>query len=91
VYTLSVVELTCRFIFSLLLKHSIKSKSPDEGIKMTWTININRCVRCGGCVSVCPVAALELKDNIINDKILCTACGICAKACPVEAIKVTKQ
>jgi ferredoxin len=58
---------------------------------MTWTINIDRCLRCGGCVSVCPAAALELKDNVINDKNLCTSCTICAKACPVEAIEVTNQ
>jgi ferredoxin len=58
---------------------------------MTWTINNNRCLRCGGCVSVCPAAALELKDNIIRDDKLCTLCGVCEKACPVEAIKVIKQ
>jgi ferredoxin len=58
---------------------------------MTWSINNNKCLRCGGCVSVCPAAALELKDNIIYDEKLCTLCGICAKACPVEAIKVTNQ
>ncbi|MEM2098173.1 MAG: 4Fe-4S binding protein [Candidatus Bathyarchaeia archaeon] len=58
---------------------------------MTWHINNNRCLRCGGCVSVCPTAALDLKDNIVRDEVLCTFCGICEKACPVEAIKVTKQ
>ncbi|MCW4006994.1 MAG: 4Fe-4S binding protein [Candidatus Bathyarchaeota archaeon] len=58
---------------------------------MTWKINNNRCLRCGGCVSVCPTAALELKDNVINNTQLCTLCGICQTACPVEAIKVTKQ
>jgi 4Fe-4S ferredoxin len=57
---------------------------------MTWNINVNRCLRCGGCVSVCPVAALELRDNVVRDEKLCTLCGVCDKACPVEAIKVTK-
>jgi ferredoxin len=58
---------------------------------MTWNINNDKCLRCGGCVSVCPVAALELKDNVINDAKLCTLCGICEKFCPVGAIKVTKE
>ncbi|MCW4011233.1 MAG: 4Fe-4S binding protein [Candidatus Bathyarchaeota archaeon] len=57
---------------------------------MTWTINNNRCLRCGGCVSVCPTAALELRDNVIRDEKLCKFCGVCEKTCPVEAIKVTK-
>ncbi|MCX8153476.1 MAG: 4Fe-4S binding protein [Candidatus Bathyarchaeota archaeon] len=57
---------------------------------MAWSINNNRCLRCGGCVSVCPTAALELRDNITHDTALCTLCGVCAKACPVEAIKVMK-
>ncbi len=57
---------------------------------MTWKIDNNRCLHCGGCVSVCPVAALELKDNVVFDGKLCTLCGVCEKACPVEAIKVTK-
>jgi 4Fe-4S ferredoxin len=58
---------------------------------MTWTINNDKCLRCGGCVSVCPTAALELRDEIIRDEALCTLCGACEKACPVEAIKVTEQ
>jgi len=58
---------------------------------MTWNINNNKCLRCGGCISVCPTAALELKDNIIHDEKLCTLCGICEKFCPVGAIKVTKK
>lgn len=58
---------------------------------MTWNINIDKCIRCGGCVSVCPCAALDLKDNVFLDAKLCNLCGVCEKACPVEAIKVTKQ
>ena len=57
---------------------------------MGWKVDINRCIRCGGCVSVCPTAALELRDNVTCDAKLCTLCGVCETACPVEAIKVTK-
>jgi ferredoxin len=58
---------------------------------MAWNINNNKCLRCGGCISVCPTAALELKDNIVHDKELCTLCGICENFCPVGAIKVTEK
>ncbi len=57
---------------------------------MSWKINNDVCVKCGGCVSVCPFGALELKDHIIHNDDLCTLCGICEKVCPVKAIKVEK-
>jgi len=60
---------------------------------MAWSINRDRCVRCAGCVSVCPLSALEFteKSGIENDNNKCTLCGICSKFCPVEAIKVEKN
>jgi len=57
---------------------------------MTWSIETRKCLVCGGCVSVCPFAALELKDKVLFDEKLCNLCGICEKVCPVSAIKVTK-
>ena len=57
---------------------------------MAWSINNKKCARCGGCVSVCPFGALELKEDIIFNEKLCTLCGICEKACPLGAIKVKK-
>jgi electron transfer flavoprotein alpha subunit len=57
---------------------------------MSWKINNQNCLRCGGCVSVCPVGALELREDIVYNKDICILCGDCKKACPVEAIKVAK-
>ena len=42
-------------------------------------------------MSVCPFAALELKEHIIHDDNICTLGGICEKVCPVKAIKVSKD
>jgi len=59
---------------------------------MAWSINRDKCVRCAGCVSVCPVASLtftEQKGIEVDDK--CTLCGICSKFCPVAAIEVEKD
>ena len=58
---------------------------------MAWSIDNEKCIKCGGCVSVCPFAALELKENVIINEELCTLCGICEKACPVTAIEVKKD
>ncbi len=58
---------------------------------MAWEITKERCLRCGACVSVCPVLALELrKSGILNDSGKCTLCPICEKVCPVGAIRVEK-
>jgi len=58
---------------------------------MGWTIDREKCLKCGACVGVCPVLSLELKENgIVNDKKKCTLCGICEKVCPVGAIKVKR-
>jgi len=59
---------------------------------MSWSINDKKCLRCGGCVGVCPKNSLELSEHgICNNKETCILCGICEKFCPVNAIKVTKK
>jgi ferredoxin len=50
------------------------------------TVN-NKCLRCGGCVAVCPQNALRLRKKIDCDD-RCVECGICAKFCPVGAITI---
>jgi len=63
-----------------------------DKISKEWKIDRQKCIKCGGCVSVCPFQALDLnKDELIRDKSKCTFCGICEKVCPVKAIKVHKS
>ena len=58
---------------------------------MTAKVDKNLCCYCGGCTSICPVAALELKETyIICDAAKCIECGFCEKVCPVGAIKVVR-
>ncbi|MFH1772032.1 MAG: NIL domain-containing protein [Candidatus Omnitrophota bacterium] len=50
-----------------------------------------KCVHCGLCVGVCPVAALELDASswelkFSEDK--CIACEMCVKVCPYKAMSV---
>jgi len=49
------------------------------------------CLRCGGCVGVCPAAALGLTEHGIEcDSGKCTSCSACVNFCPVGAIELIK-
>jgi ferredoxin len=61
---------------------------------MTYTfpikmkVNKSKCLYCGGCVGICPVQALELKETVLQvDEKKCTKCLLCVKFCPVGAIR----
>ena len=53
-------------------------------------IEAAKCTGCGGCVNLCPDAAMSLisKDVIAVDEKLCSKCQICVKACPVRALSM---
>ena len=49
----------------------------------------DRCTGCGACLSTCPVSAISLVDQRIqNDRSLCTGCGACVAVCPNEAREI---
>jgi digeranylgeranylglycerophospholipid reductase len=45
------------------------------------------CTYCGGCVSICPLDALLLRETRLTlDESLCGECGLCIGACPTGAL-----
>lgn len=54
-------------------------------------INKKKCLKCGACISVCPVKALKLESELKCDKSKCTKCQICVKFCPVGALKLEES
>ena len=54
------------------------------------TFNMDKCIHCGACVSVCLAGALKLdKDyhlQFIEPK--CTVCEMCVSACPVDVVEI---
>jgi len=49
-------------------------------------VDVHRCAYCGGCVSVCPVAALTLEETRLVVDETCIDCEDCITACPVGAL-----
>ena len=53
-----------------------------------YAIDQEKCLKDGDCVEVCPVAAIDKKDDgtySVNDD--CTDCGACEPTCESEAIR----
>lgn len=50
-------------------------------------INNKKCNRCGICINVCPVGAIDKKELKIDDNV-CLRCFACVKKCPKESRKI---
>ena len=51
--------------------------------------DVEKCVHCGACISVCRTKALFIDRNtmeVLFDSGKCVACGLCKVACPVNAV-----
>jgi len=59
-----------------------------QEIVSTITIDFDRCISCGACVSPCPVSAITQRAdwNVEYDEKKCIRCKVCVEACPVRAI-----
>ena len=57
---------------------------------MPYQIEKNKCVSCGACAGVCPVAAIAAADGKYQiDPSKCINCGTCISLCPMSAIAVS--
>lgn len=56
-----------------------------------FTSDINRCIRCGVCVQVCPKGLIEMKDGSPymseEHSLRCNNCGQCIAYCPTGSAK----
>lgn len=53
-------------------------------------VDLNKCDQCGTCISVCPVSAIMMLEEIVIDKNACINCGKCVKVCPFGALNCSK-
>ncbi|MCP3892384.1 MAG: FAD-dependent oxidoreductase [Desulfobulbaceae bacterium] len=68
---------------------------PTSQFKWTFTVDEDKCSKCGGCYKVCLPGAVswEKKQIAAIDQNKCTGCGACYVACPekFEAITVEAE
>lgn len=53
------------------------------------TVDAKDCIACNTCASVCPVDAIEVREEgfaFANDK--CISCGACCLVCPTQCISI---
>jgi Pyruvate/2-oxoacid:ferredoxin oxidoreductase delta subunit len=56
-------------------------------VKHKAVVKKEKCLACGGCISVCPQdAILWISSKAVVDTHLCNSCSICVKTCPIGAI-----
>ena len=56
-------------------------------VKPKAKVDGDKCLACGGCISVCPQDAISMcggRAFVLLDK--CISCAICIQTCPVGAI-----
>ena len=65
----------------------------DSGIEVTEiarkvTFDMDKCIHCGACISVCLAGALKL-DNDFHLQFIepkCTVCEMCVTSCPMDVV-----
>lgn len=69
-----------------------RRKIPRDAIMevyFTRSTDEEKCIRCGQCAEICPVAAVEMNDDApFVDPAWCIGCGVCATGCPSDAIRM---
>lgn len=58
-------------------------------------VDTEKCISCGACVTLCPVEAINLAEDLSvifnKEKCVGSTCSTCVDACPARAIKSVKQ
>ena len=68
---------------------SLKKKNIIVNKKGRVSVDKDKCVDCGGCISLCPTDALHFDENFqlefLEEK--CIGCNLCLDSCPRYAIE----
>jgi MinD superfamily P-loop ATPase len=67
---------------------------PDAVVasKYIASVNLEKCVTCGKCVSRCQFKARWMENGEVTyDEKRCFGCGVCVSTCPTSAIVLVRR
>jgi formate hydrogenlyase subunit 6/NADH:ubiquinone oxidoreductase subunit I len=73
---------------------SLKKKGVSvTRLRKTIVNDLELCVSCGACISVCPAGVLSLdsEKNLVMEKEKCHRCGICVDVCPRRSLSIQEH
>ena len=76
------------------IAEAFRRRGVEVIIRSLIEVDGERCIDCGACISLCPVGAISLKEDLSvvfnREKCVGSTCGLCVDACPTRAIKLAK-
>jgi hydrogenase-4 component H len=79
------------------LPYPFAPRPPAEGFRGRISVDVEKCIGCGGCANVCPPRAIVVSDPSQELRVIefqlerCTYCARCVEVCAEKAVTVTPQ
>jgi formate hydrogenlyase subunit 6/NADH:ubiquinone oxidoreductase subunit I len=74
---------------------ALRKRGATVSLPKLIEVDDEKCISCGSCMSLCPVEAITLNEDLSvffnKEKCVGSTCSACVDACPVKAIKSVKQ
>jgi len=89
--------LICLRAGKVTLPYPLAPMEAPEGFRGRVTLDVSKCIGCGGCAEVCPTRLIKISDPSPEKRILefelerCVHCGRCEEVCPEGAITLSRE
>jgi ferredoxin len=74
---------------------AFRKKGVSVSLPKLIEVDTEKCINCGSCVTLCPVEAITVAEDLSivfnKEKCVGSTCSACVDACPARAIKSVKQ
>ena len=69
---------------------AFKEMNVEVTIQKGINVDLEKCINCGACYSICPVDAISFGESrlVVFGEEKCISCGLCVDTCPTRALKI---